>query len=78
MTGPDLDGTELWIQRPGSPLAQRLFVGRVQGVDDPVVALITAAGPRVLAVLLDEEAEVELAELFASLDEAALEVRPAG
>lgn len=74
----DLEGTELWIQMPGSPLARRLFVGRVEGVDGPVLALIGDAGPRVLAVLLDEEAELELADLLGSLPDAALVVRDAG
>lgn len=74
----DLDGTELWIQMPGSPLARRLFVGRVEGVDGPVLALVGDAGPRVLAVLLDDEAELELADLLASLPDAALVVRAAG
>lgn len=72
------DGTELWIQRPGSPLARRLFVGRLAGVDGPVLALVTESGPRVLAVLLDDEAEMALAELIASLPDAALDVRDAG
>lgn len=76
--GPDLDGTELWIQMPGSPLARRLFVGRVEGVDGPVLALVGDAGPRVLAVLLDDEAELELADLLASLPDAALVVGDAG
>lgn len=73
----DRDGTELWIQMPGSPLARRLFVGRVDGLDGPVLALVGDAGPRVLAVLLDDEAELELADLLASLPDAALAVRDA-
>jgi len=75
---PELEGTELWIQMPGSPLARRLFVGRVEGVDGPVLALVGDAGPRVLAVLLDDEAELELADLLATLPDAALVVRDAG
>lgn len=74
----DRDGTELWVQMPGSPLARRLFVGRLDGVDGPVIALVGDAGPRVLAVLLDDEAELELADLLASLPDAALDVRDAG
>jgi hypothetical protein len=66
------------IRQPGSPLALRLFVGRLDGMDDPVVALIGDligdAGPRVLAVLVDDEAEMALAELLALLPEAALSV----
>ena len=46
-----MDGIELWIRQPGSPLAARLFVGRLEGMDDPVVALVGDAGHRVLAVL---------------------------
>lgn len=74
---PDRDGTELWVRMPGSPFARRLFVGRIDGVDGPVVALLGDAGPRVLAVLLGEEAEMELADLIATLPDAALAVRDA-
>ena len=69
-----MDGIELWIRQPGSPLAARLFVGRLEGMDDPVVALVGDAGPRVLAVLVDDEAEMAFAELLAQLPEAALSV----
>jgi hypothetical protein len=78
LDAPDLDGTELWVQMPGSPLARRLFVGRIEGVDGPVIALVGDTGPRVLAVVLDDEAELELADLLASLPDAALVVRDAG
>ncbi len=73
-----MDGTELWVQMPGSPSAQRLFVGRLDGYEGSVVALLTEAGPRMLAVLLDEEAEMELSALLETLPDAALEVRAAG
>jgi len=69
-----MDGIELWIRQPGSPLAARLFVGRLEGMDDPVVALVGDAGHRVLAVLVDDEAEMAFAELLAQLPEAALSV----
>ena len=73
-----MDGTELWIQRPGSPLGQRLFVGRLDGYEDPVVALLAESGPRILAILVDEEAELDLADVLATLPEAALSTRGAG
>ena len=69
-----MDGTTLWIQIPGAPTMRGLFVGRIEGVDSPVVALQTAHEVRVLAVLTDEEAEMELADLLGSLPDAALEV----
>ena len=69
-----MDGTTLWIQTPGAPSMRGLFVGRVDGVDAPVVALQTSAGAKVLAVLTDDEAEMELADLFGSLPDAALRV----
>lgn len=72
-----MDGTELWIRRPGSPEARRLFVGRLDGHDGPVLALRTEAGPRLLAVLLGDEEEAELTELLAELPEAALDLRAA-
>lgn len=70
-----MDGTELWIRRPGSPEARRLFVGRLEGREGPVLALRTDAGFRVLAVLLGDEEEAELTELLAELPEAALDLR---
>ena len=73
-----MDGTELLIRMPGSPLGQRLFVGRLDGYEGSVMALLTADGPRILAVLLDDEAEMELSELLASLPDAALETRGVG
>lgn len=73
-----MDGTELMVQMPGSPTAQRLFVGRLDGYEGSVVALVTEGGPRILAVLLDEEAESELSELIASLPGAALATRGVG
>lgn len=69
-----MDGTTLWIQTPGAPTMRGLFVGRVPGVDAPVLALQTPDGTRVLAVLTGEEAEMELAELLGGLPDAALEV----
>lgn len=78
MDGRPVDGTELWIQRPGSPLAERLFVGRLAGYEGPVVATLTPAGARILAVLVDEEAEFALAALLEMLPEAALSTRPGG
>jgi hypothetical protein len=73
-----MDGTTLWIQTPGAPTMRGLFVGRVEGVDAPVLALQTPAGARVLAVLVDDEAEMELADLLAGLPDAALEVGDPG
>lgn len=70
-----MDGTELLIQMPGSPFAKRLFVGRIEGYQDPVVALLREDGPRILAVLLDEEAEMEFAEVLGDLSDAALALR---
>lgn len=72
-----MEGTELWIQQPGSPLAQRLFVGRLEGVEGPVLALLTEAGPRIVAVLVDDEAEFLVAELLATLPGSALTARGA-
>jgi len=69
-----MDGTTLWIQIPGAPTMRGLFVGRVPGVDAPVLALQTAGDVRVLAVLTDEEAELVLADLLGSLPDAALAV----
>lgn len=69
-----MDGTTLWIQTPGAPSMRGLFVGHVDGVDAPVVALQTPAGARVLAVVTDEEAEMELADLLGALPDAALRV----
>jgi hypothetical protein len=69
-----MDGTTLWIQTPGAPTMRGLFVGRVEGVDAPVLALQTPAGVRVLAVLVGEAAEMELADVLAGLPDAALEV----
>jgi hypothetical protein len=69
-----MEGTTLWIQTPGAAAMRGLFVGRIEGVDAPVVALQTPAGARVLAVVTDEEAEMELADLLGALPDAALEV----
>ena len=76
-TDVDIDGIDLWVQRPGSPQARRLFVGRLDEFPDPVVALRTDAGPRILAVLVDDEAERELADLLSTLPDAVLDVRDA-
>lgn len=73
-----MDGTTLWIQAPGAPSMRGLFVGRVDGVDAPVVALQTLEGVRVLAVLTDEEAEFELADLLSSIPDSAVEVGEPG
>ncbi|MDZ7799260.1 MAG: hypothetical protein U5K81_00520 [Trueperaceae bacterium] len=72
-----MDGTELWVRRPGSPEALRLFVGRMEGHEGPVLALITESGPKLLAVVLDDDAEIALSELLAELPGSALEVRSA-
>lgn len=69
-----MNGTTLWIQVPGAPTMRGLFVGRVEGVDAPVVALQAQDGVRVLAVVTGDEAEMELADLLGSLPDAALEV----
>ncbi len=73
----EVDGIDLWVQRPGSPEARRLFVGRIDGVPDPVLALRTDAGPRILAVLVDDEAEQELTDLLSTLPDSVLDVRDA-
>lgn len=73
-----MDGTELLIQMPGSPLAERLYVGRLDGYEGSVVALLRPEGPRILAVLLDEEAEMELSEVLGNLPDAALQTRGLG
>lgn len=73
----ELDGIDLWVQRPGAPDARRLFVGRLDGVPDPVVAVRTDAGARILAVLVDDAAEAELTELLSTLPDAAIAVRDA-
>lgn len=70
-----MDGTELLIQQPGAPQATRLFVGRIEGYDAPVVAELTEAGARILAVLVDEDAEMALSDLLGLLPENALQVR---
>lgn len=72
-----MDGIDLWIQRPGSPLASRLFVGRLDGLEEPVVAVRTPSGPKILAVLVDDEAERSLTELLEILPDAVLSVRDA-
>ena len=69
-----MDGTTLWIQIPGAPSMRGLFVGRVPGVDAPVLALQTPDAVRVLAVLTDDEAEMDLADLLGELPDAALEI----
>lgn len=69
-----MEGTTLWIQAPGAPTMRGLFVGRIEGVDAPVVALQTPDGVRVLAVVTGDEAEMELADLLGSLPDAALEI----
>lgn len=73
-----MDGTELLIQQPGAPSATRLYVGRLDGFDGPVVARLTPEGARILAILVDEEAEMELSELLELLPDNALAVRAVG
>lgn len=70
-----MDGTELLVQQPGAPDATRLFVGRLDAYDDPVVAELTAGGARILAILVDEDAEMALSAILEMLPENALAVR---
>ncbi len=69
-----MNGTELRIQQPGSPFAQRLFVGYLPGVSDPVIAFLTDAGPRILGVMVDEDAGNALLEAIVQLEDAAISV----
>lgn len=70
-----MEGTELLIQQPGAPSATRVYVGRLDGFEGPVIAKLTPEGAQILAVLVDEEAEMAFSELLELLPDNALAVR---